>query len=61
VPIRPVAARSMTPIATATASANASFFVNHYTFAESSERSGQRAILSVLQSQRPAKPTLWSS
>ena len=61
VPIRLAAARSMTPIATATASANASFFVNHYTFAESSERSGQTAILSVLQSQRPAKPTLWSS
>jgi hypothetical protein len=51
----------MTPIATATASANASFFVNHYTFAESSEGSCQTAILSVLQSQQPAKPILWSS
>jgi len=51
----------MTPNATATASAKANFFVNHYTFAESSERSGQTAILSVLQSPRPAKPTLWSS
>jgi hypothetical protein len=61
VPIRPVAARRMTPIATARASANASFFVNRYTFAESSERSCQTAILSVLQSQRTAKPTLWSS